>query len=53
MFPMMRKALGIDTSTDILDHIDTLSTHEQRLQAHRTIENIELEVMKEMVRYFY
>lgn len=44
MFPLMRDALGISKSVDILDHIKSLPTAEQEA-AHEKIQNIEREAM--------
>jgi len=45
MFAEMRNALGIDKSTDILDHVHALPENEQK-GAHDKIQAIERKAMK-------
>jgi len=45
MFPQMRSALGIDKSTDILEHIRSLPTEEDRTEAVAKVQAIEREAM--------
>lgn len=49
MFPAMRQAVGLqDPAVDILTFIDALPTPEERLEAHRRIQQVEAQAMAEM-----
>jgi len=49
MFGHMREALGIDDKIDILTHIESLPTPEERQLAHAKIEKVEEDAMNKMV----
>lgn len=49
MFRHMREALGIEEMTDILGHIESLPTIEERHVAYAKIEEVEEDSMNKMV----
>lgn len=49
MFRQMREALGIEEMTDILTHVESLPTIEERHIAYAKIEEVEEDAMNKMV----